>query len=39
MYYLNEAQQQLLIHQPETGMGYQLVELTTCMAAPGGSAA
>ncbi len=28
MYYLNEAQQQLLIHQPETGMGYQLVELT-----------
>lgn len=28
MYYLNEAQQQSLIHQPETGMGYQLVELT-----------
>ncbi len=28
MYYLNEAQQQFLIHQPETGMGYQLVELT-----------
>lgn len=28
MYYLNEAQQQLLIHQPETGMGYQLVEVT-----------
>jgi hypothetical protein len=29
MYYLNEAQQLSLIHQPETGMGYQLVELTT----------
>lgn len=29
MYYLNEAQQQTLIHQPETGMGYQLVKVTT----------
>lgn len=29
MYYLDEAQQLSLIHQPETGMGYQLVELTT----------
>lgn len=29
MYYLDEAQQRSLIHQPETGMGYQLVELTT----------
>lgn len=29
MYYLNEAQQLALIHQPETGMGYQLVEATT----------
>lgn len=28
MHYLNEAQQQFLIHQPETGMGYQLVEVT-----------
>lgn len=29
MYYLNEAQQRSLLSQPETGMGYQLVELTT----------
>lgn len=29
MYYLNEAQQRSLLNQPETGMGYQLVELTT----------
>lgn len=29
MDYLNEAQQRSLLSQPETGMGYQLVELTT----------
>jgi hypothetical protein len=29
MYYLNEAQQESLLRLPKTGMGYQLVEVTT----------
>jgi len=29
MFYLNEAQQQSLLLQPESGLGYQLVEITT----------
>ncbi len=29
MFFLHEAQQQVLINEPETGMGYQLVQVTT----------